>query len=136
MKNAFYVRAGQMEYERELLDRILPAEDRKPIDLPSARKLVEGAVAYAKDLGFAPNPDYKKACRVFGGIKAADSTASFTYGKDGKPFYITGPYDPPQLAFRIVEQLRSRCGEGGFHCLICVGGGELDESDSPDTENP
>lgn len=33
----------------------------------AARKLVEGAVAYAQSLGFAPVPDFKKASRVLGG---------------------------------------------------------------------
>jgi len=120
VKSAFYTRADQAVYDREILDDIMPPDNRMPIAPPSARKLVEGAVAYAKDLGFNPHPDYKKACRVFGGINPSDSTASFPYGKDGKPFYMQGPHDSFQLCLRILKQLRSRCGDDNFHFTVCV----------------
>lgn len=118
VKSAFYTRVSLLEYESRMLDQILPTENRKSIDPPSARKLVEGAVAYAEDLGFAPHPDYKRACRVFGGIKAADSTASFTYGSNGKPLYVQGPHESPQTCVRIIKQLRTRCGDGNFHYIV------------------
>lgn len=120
VKNAFYTRADETEYDSEMLDNIMPPENRAPIDPPSARKLVEGAVAYARDLGFNPHPDYKKAGRVLGGINPADSTASFTYGQNGKPFYIQGPHDSFQLCLRILKQLRARCGDANFDFMVRV----------------
>jgi hypothetical protein len=121
IKDAFYTRASQVEYERTILERILPAANRKPIDPPSARKLVEDAVAYAQHLGFAPHPDHKAACRVFGGINAAESTASFIFGKDGKPLYVQGQYDSFEKCLRILNQLRARCGDDNFDFMV-VGG--------------
>ena len=124
VKDAFYTRADETEYDSEMLDDIMPPENRTPIDPPSARKLVEGAVAYAKDLGFNPHPDYKKASRVFGGINPADSTASFPYGQNGKPFYVQGPHDSFQLCLRILKQLRARFGDGNFHFMVNVNSDE------------
>lgn len=121
VKDAFYNRADQAEYDRALLEKILPAANRKALDPPSARKLVEGAVAYAANLGFAPHPDYKQAARVLGGISAAESTATFTFGRDGKPLYIQGRYDSFEKCLRILKQLRARCGEDNFD-FMAVGG--------------
>jgi len=126
-KNAFYTRASAAEYDASLLERILPAGNRKPLDPPTARKLIEGAVAYAQNLGLAPHADYKMACRVLGGIKSADSPATFTFGEKGKPLYVQGPNDSPAFCQRILKQLRTRCGADGFHYLVLGGEMEAEE---------
>lgn len=82
------------------------------------RKLIEEAIVYAKRLGFAPHKDYKKASRVFGGLKAADDLEGFTFGRDGKPFYIQSENHDANDALRIVTKLRKVCGEDGFD-FIC-----------------
>jgi hypothetical protein len=126
-KDAFYTRASTAEYDSHLLDRILPAGNRKPLDPPTARKLIEGAVAYAQNLGLAPHPDYKMACRVLGGINSAESTATFAFGEKGKPLYVQGPNDSPGFCQRILKQLRSRCGADGFHYLVVAGEMEAED---------
>lgn len=118
VKDAFFTQANQSQYDRELLDRIVPAANRKSIDPPSARKLVEDAVAYAQHLGFAPHPDHKAACRVFGGINAAESTASFIFGKNGKPLYVQGQNDSFEKCLRILHQLRACCGVDNFDFMV------------------
>lgn len=85
-----------------------------------ARKLVEDAVEYASKLGIPPHPDYKKGCRVFGGISVADCDQEFEFGNDGKPFFMQGPYDSPKKVARIMSLLTDRCGEGNFHYLLAV----------------
>ena len=82
------------------------------------RKLIEGAVAYAAEVGFSYHPDYENAKGIFGDIDSSSCSESFTYGKDGKPFYMRGPYETRAQAQRIVEQLHEHCGEGGYHFLI------------------
>jgi hypothetical protein len=114
VKNALYALVDESEYERRVLDRTLPLEQRKSIDPASARKLVEGAVAYAQALGFPPHSDYRKAARVFGGTNAAESTTRYTFGKDGKPLYVHGESDPFAKCLRILKQLRGCCGDDGY----------------------
>ena len=118
IKDAFFTCVGSAEYDSGVLERIIPAANRKPLDPPSARKLVEGAAAYAQSLGLAPHPDYKQGCRVFGGIKTSDSNATFVFGKDGKPFYVQGPHDSFAKCLRIMNQLCTRCGKDGFNFLV------------------
>jgi hypothetical protein len=128
-KNAFYTRASADDYEGSLLERLLPAGNRKPLDPPTARKLIEGSVAYAQNLGLAPHPDYKMACRVLGGIESSDSSATFTFGEKGKPFFVQGPNDSPAFCQRLLKQLRTRCGADGFHYLMVADELEAEEPD-------
>lgn len=82
------------------------------------RKLVEGAVDYARQLGFSPHRDYKKAARVFGGIQAENCDEAFVFGKDGKPFYIASENDSDEKINKIIRHLLVRCGEDNFHYLV------------------
>lgn len=124
VKSAFYLNVHELEYPERILDRALPEAQRKPIDPPSARKLVEGAEAFARSLGFPPHADYRKACRVFGGTKAEDAAESFSFGRNGKPFYVQGPSESIEKCLRVLKQLKAHCGEGKFDF---VGrGGELE----------
>ena len=86
-----------------------------------ARKLVEQAAQYAKTLGFAPHPDYKKAARVFGGLRAEQCPQQFTFGREGKPFYRRGPRETEEQALRIVEHLDRRCGQGNYDYEVLLG---------------
>jgi hypothetical protein len=45
---------------------------------------------------------------------------SFTFGKDGKPFYISGPRDTPERSRAIVDRLMERCGPGRFDYLVVL----------------
>jgi hypothetical protein len=69
-------------------------------------------------LGFQPHPDYKAACRVFGGIAVEACDREFAFGHKGKPFYIQGPYDSAQKCKQILTILKNRCGQGNFYYLI------------------
>ena len=106
------------DYQKSLLGQLFPDADQMRLTPAAARKLIEDAVSYARDLGFSPGPDYKKASRVFGGIMKADSDEEFAFGKDGKPFYIQGPSDSPASVERVLRTLEARCGEDGYHYII------------------
>lgn len=70
-----------------------------PIDL--ARHVVFGAVDYARNLGFEPAPDFPAAADHLG---RWEEPSAITFGKDGKPFYISGPYDNPHKVMKTLEQ--------------------------------
>ena len=80
-------------------------------------KLVKESVEYAKDLGLAPHKDYRKAQKLFGDIDPAECTIDFEFGRDGKPFYVSGPYDSPMRIRKIINQLTKRFGPEGFHFI-------------------
>lgn len=123
IKNAFFFQTTEQDYETRLLARIDESGGGKePLNPACARKLIEGAVQYAQSLGRAPHPDYKKACRVFGGIRAEECERTFTYGKDGKPLFVEGPNDSAAFAQHVMGTLTRRLGSGGFDFMIVAGG--------------
>jgi hypothetical protein len=71
-------------------------------------------VAYAGKLGLAPHADYKKACKVLGGIVASDCNEEITLGSNGQPCYMQGPHDSPARVHQILRLLTANCGEGNF----------------------
>jgi hypothetical protein len=81
---------------------------------------VEGGVAYARELGFNPHPDYAVASQIFGDVDATACSTEFTYGQEGKPFYRSGPNETAAQAQAIVEHLARRLGAEGFDYLITM----------------
>lgn len=99
---------------REFIEEQLPEDFRERIHPACARKLIEGAVAYAQTLGFAPHRDFRKARKVLSGLDAALCPRDFTYGRDGRPCYIRGSDDSEERVDRVCAILEARCGADGY----------------------
>jgi hypothetical protein len=108
------------QYEEVLLRGVFRTEGSIALTPNAGRKLVESAVAYAARFGFAPGADYKRACRVFGGISTSACDEQFAFGKDGKPFFVQGPSESPARCQQILSTLESRCGTGNYHYIIAA----------------
>ena len=123
VKNALYRVIPPTEFEsyRRQIEQHTPLEQVHPSCL---RKLVEGAVRYARDLGFQPHSDYARAARLFGDIDASACPIRYTYGKDGRPLYINGPNETPAQSRRILQTLARKLGPDGFHHLTALGSPE------------
>ena len=89
-------------------------------DVPPAlaRKLIRDAVAYAADLGLAAPKDYRAIEAIYGDADAGGCSDAFTFGKDGKPFYVPGPLDTPARIRAVTRTLQNRLGTGGWNYLI------------------
>ncbi|WP_406169280.1 hypothetical protein [Streptomyces sp. NBC_00996] len=90
------------------------AFDHPPLSIgvEQAQAIVHGAIAYAHDLGFAPASGFEEAAAHLG--TPPDGLPEIRYGKDGKPFYVSGPRDNPRA---IVQQLERTCGTDNFHYI-------------------
>lgn len=85
-----------------------------PADL--VRALVFGAADYARGFGFAPEGEVAEEfaeAAVLLGEPAGPSPIGF--GREGKPFFVNGPYDDPEA---VLRTLRRAVGDDGFHCEI------------------
>jgi hypothetical protein len=80
-----------------------------PLDL--AQHLVHGAVAYARTLGFEPDPGFAATAAYLG---APSTPTPIRFGRDGKPFYISGPHDNPRA---VVKTLEATAGAGNYHYI-------------------
>ena len=117
IKNASLATVARAEYAQHVTDWRVK-EQLQPMDPACFRKLVEGGVAYALELGFSPHVDYADARQIFGDVQAAACPTPFEYGHEGKPFYVSGPNETLAQARAIVDQLDRRRGAGNFDYLV------------------
>ncbi len=120
VKNAFVKLFSESEY-RFFLRELRTRESLKSISPACARKLVEGAEAYARDLGFEPHKDYHTAKKVFGDIDTEECSTSFEFGLEGKPLYFAGPYDKQKFRDHIMKTLTDKLGPDGFDFIMPLG---------------
>lgn len=86
----------------------------KKATVAHARKLVDGAVAYARDLGFEPGGKFSDAYVLLEAVDPEEYTKDFTFGRDGKPFFMPGPGDTPAKCRQILKKLEAKCGPDGY----------------------
>jgi hypothetical protein len=112
-KNAFFKTRMSLD-DYEYLKKQQGEDFLVPCDPSLAVKVVFAAVEYARSLGFAPHKDYLNARPMLSGIDSNMCDESIECGKNGKPFFMAGPYDNVQ---NILTQLRQNLGSNGFHYL-------------------
>ena len=111
---------GRATYD-EKYDRKMRTEMRpRQVSPADARKLLDEAVAYARELGFSPPADYPKVLPIFGSTDPAQSTAQYEFGKDGKPYFIAGPYDTPQRCRQILAILSKNRSPDQYHFTMPI----------------
>ena len=86
-----------------------------------ALMVIEESAAYAAGLGFDPISDFINARPLWSGVeREARHPELVLGGEDGKPFYVSGPSDDPQ---KVIQRLRTRLGDDGFHYVLGNRGG-------------
>lgn len=121
VKDTFYSEIGRDELQSRL-DAQSEFQAFVDADPALARKMISDLVTYADGLGLAPHKDYRLVEAIFGTVDAGSCTETFTFGKDGKPFYVTGPLDTPARKRIVCATLQERFGTGGWDFLVDVRG--------------
>lgn len=115
-----YARAdiSQKSFEEHLDELCSGAPEKISIEL--AHELLYGAIEYAAKLGFEPHPDFKRllADQIIDPPETHPRSGQVTFGKNGKPLFIAGPYEDHLKITTIVNKLKSACGEGNFDYII------------------
>ncbi len=106
--------AGPRSMDRRRLGgfirQIFGAWDEPAVQVPLelGRQIVYGAIGYASELGFEAHADFERAAGYLG---AWDGVCELTFGRDGKPMYISGPYDD---GMGIIGKLQGGLGDGNY----------------------
>ncbi|HEU5115621.1 MAG TPA: hypothetical protein VFT74_02990, partial [Isosphaeraceae bacterium] len=111
VKNAFWD-AGTNGDFKEMLQNLEGSQPMERVSPACLAKMVKGAVEFAASFGFRPHPDFRHAGLLLAGIDVGECAEEFTFGKDGKPFYIRGPYETPAQANAILERIKAAGGDG------------------------
>lgn len=96
-------------------------ENPLPISVELAHELVYGSIEFAARYGFKPHRDFKLAQLILDPPEAHPRTGTVEFGKDGKPFYISGPYDNVQA---IMRTLMRTAGLDNFLYMVNIGDSE------------
>jgi hypothetical protein len=104
-------------FRRDYLPKMLRGEKPVEISPALAHELIYGSIDYAAQFGFKPHSDFKVARHILDPADAHPHSGTVTFGKDGKPLFIAGPYDNSDA---ILRQLTRTAGEGNFHYLVPV----------------
>jgi hypothetical protein len=90
------------------------AYDEPPVPAPLdlARHLVFGAVAYARELGFEPHPDFAAAAAY---LEPWTGPSAISFGLNGRPYFVSGPHDN---AASVLKTLERSAGEGNFDFTV------------------
>jgi hypothetical protein len=114
------IRAATMAKVEIFLEGLEIEAPLKPVAPAYARKLVRDLAAWAQSIGFQPHRDFTVAERILGDVDVASCGETFTFGRDGKPFYVAGPDEPPALVHQRMQRLSERVGSGGFDYMLPV----------------
>ena len=116
----------RVDYSQNRFERELPkmcAEAPVSCSVELAHELIYGALEYAEKLGFQPHADFynEKADLMLDPPDSHPRENNVSFGKDGKPLYISGPYDSEIKSKSVVNTLMRTCGPGNFDYLISLG---------------
>ena len=92
----------------------------KPIHPTCAKKLIEGAVAYARQFEFKPDAGYYIAVNIFGDFDAHVCPENYEYGKNGKPLFISGPNDSERKIVEITNKLNKHAGKSQANIITVI----------------
>jgi hypothetical protein len=122
VKSAFGRLLDTRREYRQLRGGMTANQDMIKADINLVARIIREGIAYAKDLGFKPDPDYRDAMLVLGDADPDACDVPIPLGgKDGKPFFVAGPYDNVD---RIMAQLMRKLGPDGFYFIFPIGGDE------------
>ena len=82
-----------------------------PVDYEELRSFILGAVAYARQFDQPPHPDWNYVKRSIEADRPFEP--AFTYGVDGRPFYIAGPNDDFSRISRGLARAKELLGPSG-----------------------
>jgi hypothetical protein len=88
------------------------ADGYQEISLEEAQAIVLGAVDYAAKLGLRPHADFNQKAKAH--LGEYKGSIKLEFGHEGKPFFISGPYDNVS---KILNTLRQTVGEDNFDFL-------------------
>jgi hypothetical protein len=119
VKAAFGRMLDSMKEYKKVRGQMSERQKLAKADPNLAAKIIREAIAYAKDLGFRPDPAYRDAMLVLGDADPDACDTPIPLGQDGKPLFIPGPDDKVNL---IMAKLTRKLGPDGFHYMIPVDG--------------
>lgn len=123
LKNTFArANCSRTRYEDEFQTRLFQHVTPTPCAPELAHQMIYASIEYAAQFGFTPEKDFTLTQYLLAPRGELEEPYHLTFGKDGKPFFVAGPYDNAKL---ILKQLEKTAGPDNYTYLVMT-------SDMPD----
>ncbi len=122
------------QFQREVLPEMMQGNEPVEISPALAHELIYGSIEYAEQYGFRPQRDYRRTRSILDPPDTYPRTGTVEFGYQGKPFFISGPYDNVDA---ILRQLNRTAGEDNYKFMVRLDGppsGEWEIDDEWDGE--
>ncbi|MGB8344588.1 MAG: hypothetical protein WCD86_06870 [Ktedonobacteraceae bacterium] len=107
-------------YEREVLKKASRLTKLVKCPAELAHQMVYGSIDFAARFGFKPQQDFAVSQYLLTPRGELAEPYQLTFGRNGKPFFVSGPYDNTD---RILRQLEETAGPGNFDYMMMIGEG-------------
>ena len=109
---------------RKMKERMFPDSTLIPIPPGNARRIIRGAIEYARRWDFKPQEDFELSRFMLEGLPEPDNDFTAEFGRNGKPLYIAGPDDDFEA---IIGTLTRTAGKGNYDFIAPLKTGDFDE---------
>jgi hypothetical protein len=106
VKDTFFRTIGAESFDDLLAKMAATSGLVQDVDPAYARKLLHNVTTWAAGSGVAPHRDFAVLEKLFGDVDADACDATFAFGRDGKPAYISGPHDSPAQVRSAIGAVR------------------------------
>lgn len=113
--DCFFSLVNPMQYQQALSNLAVTGQTFEKTTPVYATALIRQAKQYAQGLGLSAHSDFNKVSNILTGI---DHDLTFTFGKDGKAFFVQGPHDCAQKVDKIIRTLENHIGIDNFDVLL------------------
>ncbi|SDL76755.1 Tetratricopeptide repeat-containing protein [Catalinimonas alkaloidigena] len=124
------VNTPEAEYQM-IVQQLRLVHDLRPCPYPLAHTLIWKGIDYADSLGFKPEKAFNVSQYVLEAREQVPFEPRVTFGHQGQPCYVVGPYDKPE---RIIKQLERAVGADNFQVIYEPDEPEEDDDDWFDEE--
>ena len=117
------------EYKEKINGRL----DMMEVDYTLAHNIILAGVEFAAEFGFKPYKEYESITKFMLEEDTEEiELIEIECGKDGKPFYVQGPFEDDVRSRQIIAQLEKTAGRGNYDFLLSADdefNGQYDEDD-------
>jgi hypothetical protein len=115
-----YCNAGfsPARYRSEIASKVIREARPKQAQPELVHQILYQAIDYAAQYGFKPDKDFKLSRYLLEERGVLEEPYKLTFGRDGKPFFIAGPYDNVDV---IMRKLERNAGPDNYEYMIRVG---------------
>jgi hypothetical protein len=117
LKNTFAKTNLSLDRYQDHYEKMSERQTLTECTIELAHQMIYESIDYAAQFGFQPQSDWAQSQYMLQPRGELEEPYKLTFGKDGKPFFVAGPYDNVK---QIIKQLNETAGSGNYHYITPI----------------